>query len=398
MYRFLRREKFRIFAILSACMLTFVGAWLLLHRPLPVEAQPVRPRVASAVDKVLSARQEEVLEVDEVPFGEQDDINVLILGIDSRKEGQEQHCDAIHMVSINTEDWTVEMTSVPRGTYAYIPPGGYAENEYYLANACAFAGLDYGVEQIERIVGVKADYVVTVGFSQTLGVLRALDLPTTESLQWLRHRRSYAIGDVQRSQNQAVFMKDVALRILDGNGLPEPLFYLLYTFIDTEMDYATAKTLYDALREAQIVDRPDDIVLTMKPEYDVEEYHLDLNHPSDQVNALLDKIRRRTSKDDLSDQSLSDVQEELIDYLEVYLDSSESLESMFDEQLWRQVEEEGKREQLHYKFVESYAQELLPAEHEIAVQLVADYILEKQTTDQLIWEQMGRALLESIVQ
>lgn len=379
-------------------MLTFVGAWLLLHRPLPVEAQPVRPRVASAVDKVLNARRDEVLDVDDVPFGDKEDINVLILGIDSRKEGDEQHCDAIHMLSINTEDWTVEMTSVPRGTYVYIPPGNYAENEYYLANACAFAGLDYGVEQIERIVGVKADYVVQVGFSQTLGILRALDMPTTESLQWLRHRRSYAIGDPQRSHNQAVFMKDVALKVLGGKGLPEPIFYLLYTFVDTDMDYATAKTLYDALREAKIVDRPDDIVLSMKPEYDTEDYHLDLENPSEQVEDLLDRIRSRTSKDDLSDRTLEEVQAELVKYLEEYLDSSQSVEVMFDEQLWRQVEDEGDRESLHYHFVEAYAQELLPAEHEKAVQLVADYILEKQTTGELIWEQMGRALLESIVQ
>lgn len=383
--------------ILIASALTVVGAWLLLHRPAFVEATPVAPRVSSAVDKVLASRREEVLGDGEVPFGADDEINVLVLGIDSRKEGDEQHCDAIHMLTVNTTDWTTTITSVPRGTYAYIPPGNYEETDYYIANACAFAGLEYGIEQIERIIGVKHDYVVTVGFSQTYGILRALDLPTVESLQWLRHRRSYQIGDPQRSHNQAVFMKDLATRFLD-NGLSLPMLYLLYSFVDTDMDFATVRALHDGLVASGVASRPDDIALVMKPEFETVDMHLDFENPDAQIEALLDRIRSVTSKEDLADRTIDDIQDELVAYLEDALVADDDLARALEEQLWRQVVDDALRERLHFAFVEAYAGELLAIDRDAAIQLIADYILEKQTLGLLAWEQQGRDLLDQMLE
>ena len=392
-----RREFFRIMLIAIAMALTVIGAWLLLHRPRFVEATPVSPRVASAVDAVLASRREETIIDGDVPFGKDDEINILLLGIDSRKEGNEKHCDAIHMITVNTADWTTTTTSVPRGTYAYIPPGTYDEDDYYLANACAFAGIDYGIEQIERIVGVKHDFLVTVGFSQAYGVLRLLRMPTVESLQWLRHRRSYAIGDPQRSHNQAVFTKDLAVRFLD-DGLSLPMLYLLYRFVDTDMDFAAVRALHDGLVASGIASRPEDIALMMKPEFDTVDMHFDVDDPDAQLALLLDRIRGATSKEDLSDRSIEDVQQELIAYLERVIDAGEDYVLMSTEQLWRQVVDDGERERLHFAFVDAYAGELLATDRDAAIQLVADYILEKQTLGLLSWEQRGRELLDQMLQ
>ncbi len=395
---FWKREKRRVTLLVVAISCTAMVTTFLWFRAAPLSVSAVTPRVNSAVDAVLSARKATVLDLDDVPFGNDQTINVLVLGLDSRKEGIEQHCDAIHMVSVNTKEWTVLMTSVPRGTYAYIPPGTYADNEYYLANACAFAGLDYGVEQIERIVGVKADYVVTAGFSQLLGILRTLELPTTESLQWLRNRQSYRIGDPQRSQNQAVFLKDVAMKLLNGNGIPNILFHLLYSFVDTDMDESTARALYDGLLLHGIVSRPDDIVLAMKPHYDVQDIHFDPAQASKQVDDLLAKLEGRLSKFDLAGRTIDDVQRDLVVYLESVLTESEgSIIDVIDQQLWLQVEEEGTRESLQYRFIEARTKELQAKGHDAAVQFIADYILEKQTLGSLVWEAKGRALLEAIL-
>lgn len=338
-----------------------------------------------------------MLGVSEIPFGENDEINILILGIDSRKEGNEEHCDAIHMVTVNTTDWTTKITSVPRGTYTYIPPGTYEETDYYLANACAFAGLEYGIEQIERIVGVKHDYLVTVGFSQTYGILRALDLPTVESLQWLRHRRSYQIGDPQRSHNQAIFMKDLAVRFMD-EGLSLPVLYLLYSFVDTDMEFSTIRALHDGLVESGIAARPDDIALAMKPEFATVDMHLDLENPDVQIEALLARIRTVTSKEDLSDRTIEEFQADLVTYLDSVLGGGESLERAMEEQLWRQVVDDAQRERLHYAYIEAYARQLAETDKDAAIQLVADYILEKQTLGVLAWEQQGRAYLDQLLQ
>lgn len=395
---FLNREKRRIVVLVVAISCTVMVTIFLWFRSVPLSVSAVAPRVNSAVNAVLSARRATVLGKDDVPFGNDQTVNILVLGIDSRKEGLEQHCDAIHMVSINTKDWTVLVTSVPRGTYAYIPPGNYKENEYYLSNACAFAGLDYGVSQIERIVGVKSDYVVTAGFSQVLGILRTVELPTTESLQWLRSRQTYKIGDPQRSQNQAVFLKDVALKLLGGDGIPDLLFHVLYSFVDTDMSESTAKALYDGLLLHSIQNRPNDIVLTMKPHYDVKDMHLDFANASNQVDALLAKLRGRLNRFDLANRTIEDVQRDLKIYLENVLSGKEgTVVGVISQQIWLQVEDEGTRESLQYRFTESYATKLNETDHAAAVQYVADYILEKQTLGSLVWETKGRTFLTSLV-
>ncbi len=394
-------SRFRLrllLGVVTSFVVVCVVVVIIFHTQAEEIAAPV-PQIADVVQTVLAERAATTLETDAAPFGDENVVNVLVLGIDSRKEGKEQHCDAIHLFAINVKDWTVKVTSVPRGTYSYIPPGNYLPTDYYLANACAFAGLDYGIAQIEHILGVKADYVVTAGFSQVLGSLRVLGLPTTSSLQWLRHRQSYAIGDPQRSQNQAVFIVDV-LRKFGGPSahVPAALQYLLYSFVDTKMSFGTARALYEGLVAADINAHPEKITYDMKPFYVTQDLHLDFANSDAQVAALLAKLKGRLSKDDLSGRTISDVQEELVAYLQKALDDGGSeFAVVIEAESWRQVEDDAKREELHYAYVEKYAKELNATDHVAAVQYVADYILEKQTLGLSEWEAKGRDLLTTLV-
>lgn len=365
-----------------------------------VEAASVPPApVDEVVARVLAERAAEVLASDAPSFGDEETVNVLVLGIDSRKEGEEQHCDAIHLVSINVRHWTVHITSVPRGTYSYIPPGNYPANEYYLANACAYAGLEYGVAQIERVLGVKHDYLVTLGFSEAIGIFRVLDLPTTETLQWLRHRQSYAIGDPQRSQNQAVFITDMITRFTaQEHVLPVTLQYALYTFVETDMPYDIGRALYQGLVSSGISQRPEDITSTMKPFYATQNIHFDLENPAEQIAALLDRVRPYLSNSVLSNRSLAEVQEDLVAYLRAALQSDVEVTHVWDEQLWLQVEDEAAREELHYAFVERYTALLFVIDQATAVTLLTDYILEMQALGNSEYETKGKILLSTMVQ
>lgn len=384
--------------IAPAALVALVGGatWYVLA-PLPVPSMEIaRPAVDDALAGVLERRSQEIAAEGDLPFGEDGVINILTLGIDSRKEGAEKHCDAIHLVTLNTNDWTVLLTSVPRGTYSPLPPGrSYLETDYYLANACAFGGLDYGITQIERVLGVKADYVATVGFSQALGIFRALDMPTTETLQWLRHRQSYQIGDPQRSQNQATFMKDVALRLLEDEGISTPMLYLLYSLVDTDLDFAAAKALYKGYLAAGTT--AEDITFAMKPYYKTEELHFDPTNADEQIEGLLSRIRGRVSKLDLSERPLEDIQRDLVGYLEEGLENDEAVRHVVTEQVWRQVENDSLRESFHYRYLAAYVRMLLPDSRETAEQLVTDYILEMQFFDRKEWVLQGRALLEEVV-
>ncbi|MFZ2682271.1 MAG: hypothetical protein WAZ14_04225 [Patescibacteria group bacterium] len=376
-----------------------VAGGLLFVKAAPnTSLEAAAPPAWDAVEAAVEARQAEIEADTGIPFGTNSQINILTLGLDSRKEGLERHCDAIHMITLDLEDWSMLITSVPRGTYTPLPPGReYLETDYYVSNACAFGGLDYGVTQIEKIVGVKADYVATVGFSQALGIFRVLQLPTTETLQWLRHRQSYAIGDPQRSQNQAVFMKDMALKLLGGDGMSTTLLHILYSLVDTDLDFKTAQALYTAYRAAEIADHPQDITLTMKPYYETRDYHLDTDNAEVQVAALLASLEGRLSPEDLSYKSVDELQIELEAYMRESLAANETVAHVYAEQLWRQIENDDAREELHFRFMEKYLRELRDVDHDKAVQVVTDYVLEKQFYSLTEWEEKGRELLATLV-
>lgn len=385
--------------VVPAGVLLAVGAWFFLRPQEVPELTAAQPAVQTLIDDMLAQRKSELMQTPEEIFGSENEINVLTLGIDSRKEGQEQHCDAIHLVTLNVKDWTINITSIPRGTYAALPPGGtYKETDYYLSNACAFGGLFYGMEQIQKVTGVKPDYVATVGFSQALGIFRALGLPTTDTLQWLRHRQSYAIGDPQRSQNQATFMKDIALQLLSDNGISTPLLYILYTFIDTDLTFDEVHSLYLAYLASDIAEHPDRITFDMKPYYETQIYHFDTEKADEQITSLLASLEGRLSSEDLSNKSLEEIQEMLTTYLYDTLGGTdEEILRVFHDQLWGQVEDEGVREELHYRYLERYVRFTKDADREAAIQAVTDYILEMQFFALSDWESRGKTLMSTLV-
>ncbi len=349
----------------------------------------------------LRERREKFTELEEdiVDFGAEDEINILLLGLDGRKGWDNPHCDAIHMFTLNLTDWTIQITSVPRGTYAYIP-GQHLATDYYIANACSFEGLEYGIEQIEKVIGVKTDYYVTVGFSQVYGILRTFDLPTTESLQFLRHRQSYQIGDPQRSHNQAVFIKDIALSQMGRfrSDLFKPAFFLLFNMIDTDMDYTLARSLFFGYLDHDIDSRPDDIILRMRPHYDTEDIHLDFDNVEEQIDTLLTRIRGRVSDEDLSDRPLEDYQKELIQYLEDHLEYGEDFDLVIDKRLWLQIEDDAKREEYHFAYLEQRVRRMQEDQIDEAIDLITTYIIEKETLGIFESVEWAEELLRSVIE
>ncbi len=391
-----KRTLYIFISVIVAVIAFGIGLGLFL-RPQKVSEDPTST-VQTLVDQTLAARKEELLRTPDATFGSEKEINILTLGIDSREEGHEQHCDAIHLVTLNLANWTIKITSVPRGTYSTLPPGQtYKPTDYYLANACAFGGLDYGVAQIQKITGVKPDYIATVGFSQALGIFRAIGLPTTETLQWLRHRQTYAIGDPQRSQNQATFMKDTALKLFANNGISTPLLYILYTFVDTNLSFDQVHSLYLAYLSSGIAEHPDRITFDMKPFYQTEIYHFDALNADEQIDALISALEGRLSPDDLSYKTLDEIQTSLVAYLNTALTSEEEIAHVYADQLWRQVEDESVREDMHYRFLERYVSEIKDTDHDAAVQAVTSYILEMQFFELVDWEAKGRDLMATLV-
>lgn len=397
----MKLEKGKIMQILTIIIVFLMVSFLIALVTVALRAVFFESKELNTVIDDIEIRREAYLGAESsVNFDEKGVINVLVLGLDARAGWDNPHCDAIHMFRLNTVDWTIDVTSVPRGTYSYIPPGNYAENEYYLANACAFAGLDYGIEQIEKIVGVKSDYYVTVGFSEVYGILRMLNLPTTESLQWLRHRQSYAIGDPQRSANQATFMKDLILS--QGDKLRQksyqPLLFVLYNFVNTNMDFGTARALAEGYLQSDIDKRPEAIRLSLKPYYDTEELHFDIDNPDEQIEKLLSRIRPYLSQNDLSDKPLEEYQDELMRFMRDEIVDNDGVRGVFEKQLWLQIEDNVLREEMHYEYLVAYLN-LPEITDDIGAKedVITAYILEKETLGVVDYVEKGKDLLRAHV-
>jgi len=327
-------------------------------------------------------------------FHDADTINILFLGLDSRAHVTSTRCDAIHMLSLNVKDWTIEITSVPRGTYTYIK--GYPQNSSYMANACHALGVDGAKKRIEKLINIKADYTVTIGFSQTYGVLRLLRLPAVQSLQWLRNRKTFLIGDPQRSHNQALFIKDLALKYVNqfGRTLTVPLERVALSFVNTDLDFATFHALLQGYRESGLARRPERIRLSMKPYYKTKDYHFDFSNPDLSLKAI--GISKLTTTNVVKNNAIQQTeQQKIISLIRHALKNKKPLKDIIKKQLWRQVEDGQTRESLHFAIVKRRVTAELSGMEE-KIEFLSDYIMEKETLELNDWAEKGKNLMAEI--
>ncbi|KKT25001.1 MAG: hypothetical protein UW10_C0016G0034, partial [Candidatus Magasanikbacteria bacterium GW2011_GWA2_43_9] len=316
-----------------------------------------------------------------------------LIGLDSRAGQEFGHCDAIQMIEIDTAKEAVTITAVPRGTYAPLPFGkGVTSTDYYVSNSCALGGLAYGIENIERIVGSKADYIVTVGFSETLGVLRTAELPTTETLQWLRNRQGYAIGEPQRARNHSTFLKQMLIKFVpeSSSAIDKPFHYILYKIVSTDLTFGEAEALVTALSEMDIKNHPEKIHLAMRPAYAVQDIVYDPDTISDHLSSTLGKISQWLPKVDYSGQTEDDIQEKLLATIHEKEGDEEFLKWAFENDLWLQIEDDTVREQTRWDMMNTFFTLISKEEKQ---DLLADYILEMEQLGKSEWAEKGKELL-----
>ena len=204
--------------------------------------------------------------------------NILLLGLDGRKGDNKPRCDAIHIFSFSPATDYLRITSIPRGTR--IELANVSTQSAYLANNCHLNGIENTINKIEKISDLEIDAYITVGFSQVLGILRSMNLPTSSTLQYLRNRR-YGIGDYQRSHNQANFLKDMILSYFwQFYKLPVNFREFIFNTIDGNLDFSTANYLIEAFARKKIYLSSDNIILISKPERSkyVKEIHLEVEN------------------------------------------------------------------------------------------------------------------------
>lgn len=289
----------------------------------------------------LVNRQILASEITEIPQVPQNDYHILLLGLDGRKGDRKQRCDAVHIFSFYPDKENLVITSIPRGTL--IESSFASPSASYLANSCSYLGVDHTIPAIEKLAGINIDAVVKVGFSEVIGILRNLKLPTTPTLMFLRSRK-YAIGDNQRNYNQATFFKDmITAHFEEFIKLPRSVKYLIYKTVDTDLDFELADQLLTSFYKKGIHKFPEKIVLLTKPNRNsyVKEIHF---NNENFTNGNLQ-----------NDNEFLAFQNQLGNYLH-NLSASRNYQTLitpFQQKIWLQLEDKNKRQEFQFKITQN---------------------------------------------
>jgi len=385
----------KIILILIIAGLSVFGTIRLLDYWQNQQTLQAEAKLEQEIKEIITTRQLES-ENNQDPFGHDDKVKVLFLGIDSRAGQSFGHCDAIQMIEINRAKEKISITAVPRGTYCPLPEPGHQPSEYYLAKSCEIGGIDYGIEQIEQILNKQADYVVMVGFSEALGIFRDLGLPATETLQWLRNRQGFAIGEPQRAHNHSTFIKQMLTKYTrkDNTALNGAWDYLIYKMVNTDLSFTQARKIKQALIDMNLAENKNKITLDIKPYYSVQDIAFDEHNLDDQLKKLLYQHPENLS-DSYSGKTKEQIEQDIIGMYEQQKENQEFTKWAFENSLWLQVENKQKRLQMHYKLLKNYVWLMTNKQERKA--LISDYILEMKTRNLPEWEEKGKQLFQKTI-
>ncbi|NQV90077.1 LCP family protein [Candidatus Uhrbacteria bacterium] len=319
------------------------------------------------------------------PFKETDDvISILLIGLDTRAGSDVAHCDVIQFIEINNTNQTVRITAVPRGTYSPLPGTGHIPSDYYVSNACGIGGLEYGLAQIEKILNKQPDHIVMIGFSEAIGSFRLLGLPATETLQWLRVRQPYAIGEPQRAHNHSTFLKHLLTNtpLTETSHWQTALEYVLYNLVDTDLTFTQAQELVSMLASLQLQDSPERVELFMKPEYTIQE----IPYNADQLDVVL-----QTPFNPADGPSDEETQQRVIDAVSAGLTDTSFVTRAFDQHLWLQLNDRATRESIHFTLLSAILEQT--QDEETRQTILADYVIEMEALGESSWAEQGRSLL-----
>jgi polyisoprenyl-teichoic acid--peptidoglycan teichoic acid transferase len=259
-----RKAKRRLrFATMVLVILLLVGCgagWYVFASPLQTHSR-ILPADSNTQDNPNSQ-----------DLAEQDRINVLLIGTDTRpgEALNGSNTDSLILASLDMKNKRIEMLSIPRDTLVDIP--GHGKDKI---NTCLAIG---GVQLTERVVanlldqpidfyaitkfgGVKeiVDAIggVTINVDRNMyyvtgdkedGVINLKKglqtLNGTQALEYVRFRED-ALGDIQRTMRQQTFLKALKDKLLSVQTIPKLPWLIpqFFKMVDTNLPQADALKL-----------------------------------------------------------------------------------------------------------------------------------------------------------
>ncbi|MCZ8537242.1 LytR family transcriptional regulator [Paenisporosarcina quisquiliarum] len=164
--------------------------------------------IHSPIERDVSDKRE-----DEIKLEEKEPFSLLILGVDER-EGDKGRSDTIIVMSVNPNDKSTKMVSIPRDTYTEIIGKGSMDK---INHAYAFGGIEMSMATVENLLDIPIDYVVQVnmeGFEDIVDAVGGVTVNNT--LDFTVDQFNYPVGNIKLNGEEALSF--VRMRYEDPNG------------------------------------------------------------------------------------------------------------------------------------------------------------------------------------
>lgn len=105
----------------------------------------------------------------------EDNVSILIVGVDESEERANQgqsRSDTLILATLNKEDKSVKMVSIPRDSYVYVPEVDYKTK---INHAHAYGGVKASIETVENLMDIPVDYYVKMNFNAFIEVVNAVN-------------------------------------------------------------------------------------------------------------------------------------------------------------------------------------------------------------------------------
>src|SRR5690625_124593 len=144
---------------------------------------------------------------------EREQLNVLILGIDS-KSGSTGRSDSLMVMTLKPETNSMQLISIPRDTRTLIVGKGFDDK---INHAYAFGGEEMAIATVENFLNIDIDYHVSLNMT---GLQRLIDelggITVTNELEWSDKSYTFNKGPVDLDGQKALAY--VRMRKQDPSG------------------------------------------------------------------------------------------------------------------------------------------------------------------------------------
>lgn len=206
-------------------------------------------------------------------------VNILLMGVDEPEKqaagaAKARRSDTMIVASINPNDGTIHLLSIPRDTKVAIPGRkGYDK----ITHAFAYGGPSLAVQTVEEFLQIPINYYLVAdwqGFIQVVDILGGVDLYVEQNMrysdsyanlqidlkrgyqhldgqkagQYVRYRHD-ELGDIGRVQRQQRFLKALAQELLQMDTIfkTPALVSAISQYIQTDMSLFTIAKLANSL-------------------------------------------------------------------------------------------------------------------------------------------------------